>query len=218
MTRPITVLIAEDEVLLRGSLAAVIENEQDLKVVAQADTGQEAVELARLHSPDVVLMDIRMPGLNGLDATRAITAQPALARTRVLILTMFELDEYVQAALRAGAAGFLLKDSPPRQLIGAVRRVVDGERAFATSVLEKMTKAYLEKVPAAIDPDEARLTPREKQVLALVARGMSNTEIAGDLGISMGTLKTHIGNLLMKLRARDRSQLVIAAYRLGLAN
>lgn len=215
MSHPITVMIAEDQHLLRSSLSMIIDSMRGLSVVGQATTGQEAVSLARQLTPDVVLMDIRMPGLSGIEATRAIATNPLTSDTRILILTMFELDEYVDAALRAGADGFLLKDTEPDSLTEAIRRVHGGEKIFAPSVLGRLVQGYLDKPSARQTTLPKGLTAREGEVLVLIARGLSNGEIAEELVISMGTVKTHIGNLLAKLQARDRAQLVIAAYESG---
>ena len=214
----ITVLIAEDQGLLRKSLATIINSTKDLRVVGEAESGQQVVARARDLRPDIVLMDIRMPGLNGIEATAAITADPALADTRVLVLTMFELDEYIEAALRAGARGFLLKDAAPDVLLDCIRRVHRDERIYAPPVLEKMVNSFLDRTsPTCEIPDAVgNLTRREIEVLTLIARGRSNTEITKELFISMATVKTHIGNLLAKLHAPDRAQLVIAAYQNGL--
>ncbi len=213
----ISVLIAEDQRLLRESLTTIIESAPDLHVVGSAETGQDAVVGAREFQPDVILMDIRMPGLDGLEATATITASAALAHTKILVLTMFELDEYIEAALRAGAHGFLLKDSAPDTLVESIRRVHRGERIYAPAVLAKMETSFLGRTPQTSATDLAHLlTARETEILMLVARGLSNTEITAQLVISMATVKTHIGNLLAKLGARDRAQLVIAAYEHGL--
>ncbi|WP_053206756.1 response regulator [Jiangella muralis] len=214
---PVRVLIADDQPLLRHSLALLLDATPDLAVAGTAATGAEAAALAADLRPDVVLMDIRMPGGDGIEATRRITADPELAAVRVLVLSMFELDEYVYAALRAGASGFLLKDARPEQLLDAVRRTHAGESLFAPSILTRLVEHYLGR-PAA-GPAGARLdvlTERETEVLALVAAGLSNDEIAAALTISIKTVKTHIGHLLAKLAARDRAQLVIAAYENGL--
>ncbi|MEB4616196.1 response regulator transcription factor, partial [Leucobacter sp. M11] len=174
---------------------------------------------AKEHRPDVVLMDIRMPGGDGIHATQDITADPVLAGTRVLVLSMFEVDEYVYGALRAGASGFLLKDGDPAQLIDAVRRVQTGEALFALRILTRLIEHYVERtsrnaaaVGSAGSVGLEDLTPRETEVLTLVGRGLANDEIAGELSLSAHTVKTYIGNLLAKLHARDRAQLVIAAY------
>jgi len=207
----VRVLVADDQALLRHSLHLVIDAADDLSVVAQADTGEAAVALTRELRPDVVLMDIRMPDQDGIAATGQITADPVLAGTRVLVLTMFELDAYVHGALRAGASGFLLKDAEPAQLLDAIRRTHAGESLFSPAILTRLVAHYLDR-PAPHPRPPQTLTPREVQVLTLVGRGLSNDEIATALTISMGTVKTHVGSLLAKLHARDRAQLVIAAY------
>ena len=212
----IHVLIADDQPLLRHSLAILINSTPDLRVVGEAATGQDAVRLARELAPDVILMDIRMPGGDGIEATRSITTGPSLPNCRVLVLSMFELDEYVYGALRAGASGFLLKDAHPDQLIDAIRRTHDGESLFAPAILTRLVEHYLRR-PAVTPPRSLdRLTDRETDVLIVVARGLSNDEIAAALTISIKTVKTHIGSLLAKLHARDRAQLVITAYEAGL--
>lgn len=212
-----TVLIVDDQPLLRHSLAQIIDAEEDLTVVGQAGDGDDAIREARALTPDVILMDIRMPGTGGIAATRAITSDPGLASTRVLMLTMFDLDEYLTAALRAGARGFVLKDCRPEQLAAAIRRIRDGESFFAPPILVHLIDGYLAK-PIQAHPDTGVLTPRESEVLGLVAQGLTNTQIAQRLVISPKTVKTHIGHLLSKLDARDRAGLVIAAYQLGLAS
>lgn len=212
----IRVLIADDQPLLRHSLALILSGSEGLAVVGAAATGRDAVRLARELVPDVILMDIRMPGGDGIDATRTITADPALSGCRVLVLSMFELDEYVYGALRAGASGFLLKDAHPDQLQSAIRRTHAGESLFAPAILTRLVEHYIHRSHAVSSRGLARLTEREAEVLTLVARGLSNDEIAGALTIAVKTVKTHIGNLLAKLHARDRAQLVIAAYEHGL--
>lgn len=212
----IRVLIADDQPLLRHSLALILGRAPDLVVVGEAATGQDAVRIARELAPDVILMDIRMPGGDGIHATRAITGDPALAECRVLVLSIFELDEYVYGALRAGASGFLLKDAHPDQLGDAIRRTHVGESLFAPAILTRLVEHYLHRPGAARSRGLDRLTGRETEVLTLVARGLSNDEIATALTISIKTVKTHIGNLLAKLHARDRAQLVITAYEQGL--
>ena len=217
--RSIGVLLADDEPLMRQSLRMVIDSQPDLHVVGEAGNGAESVRAARSLRPDVILMDIRMPGSDGIHATQAIAADPALGGIRVLVLSMYELDEYVYGALRAGAGGFLLKDAHPATLLDAIRRVHTGESLFAPAILTKLVEHYVTaSVPAlhaATDPAFDRLTPREKQVLTLVARGLSNEELAAELHVSGNTVKTHISSLLAKLHARDRAQLVIAAYERG---
>ncbi|TFH74549.1 response regulator transcription factor [Cellulomonas sp. HD19AZ1] len=207
----VRVLVVDDQPLLRHSLRVLVDGASGTVVVGEAATGSEAVARAHALVPDVVLMDIRMPGGDGIEATRRITASPALAGTRVLVLSMFELDEYVYGALRAGASGFLLKDAHPEQLLDAVRRTHAGDALFAPAILARLVEHYVDR-PAA----RPALTPRETEVLAHVARGLSNDEVAAALVISVKTVKTHVGNLLAKLHARDRAQLVIAAYESGL--
>jgi DNA-binding NarL/FixJ family response regulator len=216
VTDPIRVLVVDDQPLIRHSLRLIIDAASDLTVVGEADTGEAAVARARQLRPDLVLMDIRMPGGDGIDATRRISTDPALAGTRILVLSMFELDEYVHGALRAGASGFLLKDAEPAQLVDAIRRTHAGESLFAPAILTRLVVHYLNRAPQRLVTPPAGLTAREIEVLTLVGRGLSNQEIAAELTISMGTVKTHIGNLLAKLHARDRAQLVIAAYESGL--
>lgn len=216
MTGTVRVLVADDQPLIRHSLRLVLDDTPDLRVVAEAGSGDEAVTLARATVPDVVLMDVRMPGGDGIAATRRIVAEPGLAATRVLVLSMFELDELVHGALRAGASGFLLKDAEPATLVDAVRRTHAGESLFAPSILTRIVGHYLDRPSSRPAAAPAALTPRETEVLTLVGQGLSNHEIAARLTISMGTVKTHVGNLLAKLGARDRAQLVIAAYEHGL--
>ncbi|MEU4644647.1 response regulator transcription factor [Micromonospora sp. NPDC023814] len=211
----IRVLIADDQPLLRHSLALLVGAAPDLAIAGEAATGSEAVSLARDLRPDVILMDIRMPGGDGIEATRTIAADATLSGCRVLVLSMFELDEYVYGALRAGASGFLLKDARPDQLLDAIRRTHAGESMFAPTILTRLIEHYVSR-PAASPRGLDILTKREAEVLTLVARGLSNDDIAATLTISIKTVKTHIGNLLAKLHARDRAQLVIAAYEHGL--
>ena len=213
--QPIRVLIADDQSLLRRSLAIIINEASDLTTVGEAATGNQAVDFARELVPDVILMDLRMPDGDGIEATRAITADPSLSTCRVLVLTMFELDEYVQNALRAGASGFLLKDTAPDQLLDAIRRTHSGESLFAPAILTRLIEHYVRRPPRQA-PRLGTLTERETEVLGLVGQGLSNDEIATNLTVSIKTVKTHIGSLLSKLAARDRAQLVIAAYESGL--
>ena len=212
----IHVIVADDQALVRAGLCGIVDTAPDLTVVGAASTGREAVELVRELKPDVVLMDIRMPDLDGLEATRLITASSSV---KVLILTTFDLDEYVYAALRGGASGFLLKDTPPPDLYAAIRIVAAGDALLDPGVTRRLIKEFAAR-PASPRPPESRalseITQREREVLLLVAEGLSNTEIADRLHIGTGTAKTHIAHLLTKLDARDRVQLVIIAYRTGL--
>ncbi|GID30828.1 response regulator [Paractinoplanes brasiliensis] len=214
---PVRVLLADDQPLLRHSLAMIIDKEPDLRVVGHAGNGAEAEQRARETRPDVILMDVRMPRVDGLEATRRICRDPALDLTRVLVLSMFELDEYVHEALRAGASGFLLKDAHPEELLDAVRRTHRGESLFAPSILTRLVDHFVSAAGITGDRPALRgLTVREVDVLTLVGGGLSNDEIAAALVISVKTVKTHLTHLLAKLRARDRAQLVIAAYDSGL--
>lgn len=217
---PVRVVLADDEPLLRRTLAMVIDAEPGLAVVGEAGDGADAIAVARATTPDVVVMDVRMPRLDGIEATRRICRLPELASTRVLVLSMFELDEHVFEALRAGASGFLLKDSRPDDLLSAIRRTHRGESLFAPSILARLVEHYVRVRPAAAAgasaPSLDRLTGREVEVLALVGRGLSNDELATSLSISVKTVKSHVSRLLAKLPARDRAQLVIAAYDGGL--
>lgn len=221
VTAPIGVLLVDDEPLLRQSLRIVIDSQPDLEVVGEACDGHDGVGLARALRPDIVLMDIRMPRRDGIHAAQTLVADPSLAKTRILILSMYELDEYVYGALRAGASGFLLKDAHPSALLDAIRRAHAGESLFAPAILAKLVNHYVSTSPPALHRDDGvafgRLTPRESEVLALVARDLSNDEISRALRVTGNTVKTHISNLLSKLCARDRAQLVIVAYENGLA-
>ena len=215
---PVRVLVADDQALLRAGLRGIVESAPDLTVVGEAATGREAVELTSALHPDVVLMDIRMPDLDGIEATRSITGS---SDVKVLILTTFDLDEYVYAALRNGASGFVLKDSPARNLLDAIRTVATGEALLAPAITKRLIGQLTTRPPAAPLPDAHTLrtaTDREREILLLIAQGLSNTEISEHLGIGPGTVKTHIRNLLHKLGARDRVHLVIIAYRTGLAD
>jgi DNA-binding NarL/FixJ family response regulator len=208
----VRVLIADDQPLLRASFRLLIDHTAGLSAIGEAGTGAEAVSVARQVQPDVVLMDVRMPQMDGIEATRMICGAPQTPHTRVLILTTFDLDEYVFAALRAGASGFLLKDVLPDDLVRAVRVVAAGEGLLAPTVTRRLISAFAgqpaPRPPARLDG----ITDREHEVLLRVARGLSNGEIAADLHLSEATVKTHVGRLLTKLRARDRVQLVITAY------
>lgn len=207
----IRVLVADDQALLRGSFRVLVDSEPDLMVVGEAGTGAEAVSIAMEERPDVVLMDVRMPEMDGIEATRRIGTA-----SRVLIVTMFDLDAYVYDALRAGASGFLLKDTPPADLLAAVRVVARGEALLAPTVTRRLIEEFA-RIP--VTPTIRGLdgvTEREREVLTLIARGLSNAEISTHLQLSSATVKTHISRLLAKLNARDRAQLVIAAYEGGL--
>jgi DNA-binding NarL/FixJ family response regulator len=213
----IRVAIADDQALVRGGFSVLLRSAEDIEVVGEAGDGQAAVELVSRERPDVVLMDIRMPQMDGVEATRRITTDVRLASTRVLMLTTFDLDEYVFDALRAGASGFLLKDTLPTDLLAAVRVVAGGEALLAPSVTRRLIKNFVERsaAPGRAPDGLDLLTPRETEVLTAVARGLSNTEIAGTLFMSHATAKTHVSRLLTKLRARDRAQLVMLAYEAG---
>jgi DNA-binding NarL/FixJ family response regulator len=217
----IRVLLADDQGLVRAGFRALLDAQPDIEVAGEAGDGAEALELVRRRRPDIVLMDVRMPRMDGLEATRRITSDPSLAGTRVIVLTTFELDEYVFGALRAGASGFLLKDIDPPDLLAAVRVVADGEALLAPRLTRRLIEAFVEQERAAlragVEGDElAELTPREREVLTLVGRGLSNTEIADALVLSPLTAKTHVARLFAKLDARDRAQLVVMAYENGL--
>ena len=216
----ISVLLADDQLLVRAGFRALLDAEPDIEVVGEAADGLEAVAKARETRPDVVLMDIRMPGVDGLEATRRIAADPALAGTRVVILTTFELDEYVFEALRTGASGFLVKDTEPVELIRGVRAVAAGDGLLSPGVTRRVIGEFAGggHGRAAASPPETldQLTDREREVLVLVAEGLSNDEIAGRLVISPATAKTHVSRTMIKLGARDRAQLVVYAYEAGL--
>ncbi|GIF01398.1 response regulator [Paractinoplanes rishiriensis] len=220
MTEPIRVLIADDQALVRGSFRVLVDTAPGLEAVGEAGTGVEAVELVAVSRPDVVLMDIRMPEMDGIEATRRICSAAAAgegAGPRVLVLTTFDLDEYVYAALRAGASGFLLKDAPPADLLAGIRVVAAGEGLLAPSVTRRLIAEFAQRTPAArpVARGVEGLTEREAEVLTLIAQGLSNPEIAEHLRLRPATVKSHIGHLLAKLGARDRAQLVIAAYESG---
>ncbi|HXM57969.1 MAG TPA: response regulator transcription factor [Candidatus Dormibacteraeota bacterium] len=214
----IRVLLADDQALVRAGFRVLIESAADIEVAGEAANGEESVALAGSARPDVVLMDIRMPVLDGIEATRRIAADPALASTRVLVLTTYEADEYVFEALRAGASGFVLKDIEPADLLQAIRVVAGGEALLSPSVTRRIIATFAGR------PSQRRvsarelqsLTEREREVLALVGRGRTNDEIAGELFVSPATVKTHVSRVMSKLYARDRAQLVVAAYESGL--
>jgi DNA-binding NarL/FixJ family response regulator len=216
----IRVLIVDDQPLLRAGFRMILESEPDLEVVGEAADGEEAVSSARRLRPDVVLMDIRMPRLDGVEATRRLAGPRADDPIKVLMLTTFDLDEYVVEAIRAGASGFLLKDVPPEDLIEAIRVIADGKALLAPSVTRRLLDRFAQRLPATgeqPEPEAVRsLTERESQILALVARGLSNAEIAENLVIGETTVKTHVSRLLMKLGLRDRVQAVVFAYEHGL--
>jgi DNA-binding NarL/FixJ family response regulator len=214
----ITVAVADDQALVRAGFRALLEAEPEMRVVGEAADGAAVLEVVRATHPDVVLMDIRMPGVDGLEATRRIAQDPDLAGTRVLVLTTFELDEYVFEALRVGASGFLVKDTEPADLVKAVRAVAAGDAQLSPSV----TRRLIEHVAVAAKPlpherpDIARLTEREREIVALVGEGLSNDEIARRLVVSPATAKTHVSRSMVKLGVRDRAQLVVLAYESGL--
>ena len=212
------VLVVDDQALLRTAFSSLIDAEDDLEVVGEAADGRQAVEIAARLRPDVVVMDVRMPVMDGIEATRQITAGQGAGVPRVLILTTFDLDEYVFEALRAGASGFALKSRPLEELLTAIRTVAAGEALLAPSVTRRLIAHFAHRAPAPprAAPSLAELTEREREVLALVARGLSNAELAGTLHVSLPTAKTHVSRILTKLGARDRTQLVILAYESGI--
>jgi DNA-binding NarL/FixJ family response regulator len=213
----IRVLIADDQAAVRGGFAALIDAQEDMQVVAEATNGRQAVDLARRLLPHVVLMDIRMPVLDGLDATRIICADAGLVRTRVLVLTTFDLDEYVYGALRGGASGFLLKETRPREPLHAIEVVAAGDALIAPKITRRLIAEFAARRDPAQPPAAlAELTDREREILRLVAEGLSNAEIAGRLVISPLTAKTHVSNILRKLDCRDRAGLVALAYESGI--
>jgi len=214
----IRVLVADDQALVRGSFRLLVDTAPDLQVVGEAATGAEAVEIATREKPDVLLMDIRMPGMDGIEATRQITGSEQTATARVLILTTFDLDDYVYAALRAGASGFLLKDTPPAGLLAAIRVIAAGDALLAPAVTRRLIAEFARRPEPGQQPAAtlAGVTDREREVLTLIAGGLSNAEIAQALHVTMATAKTHVGRLLAKLGARDRAQLVMVAYETGL--
>jgi DNA-binding NarL/FixJ family response regulator len=218
---PISVLLVDDQPLLRTGFRLILESEPEVSVVGEAADGRAAVAAAKRLLPDVVLMDIRMPGKDGIDATREILAWAADAgqQVRVLVLTTFDLDEYVVEALRAGASGFLLKDVPPDELVGAIRVVSEGAAIVAPTITRRLLDRFGDKLPSTRERPPTRLdvlTEREREVLRLLARGLSNAEIARRLVVSETTVKTHVGNVLTKLGLRDRVQAVVHAYETGI--
>ena len=216
----IRVVVADDQGLVRSGFTMLLAGEADIEVVGEAGNGAEAVALAASERPDVMLMDVRMPVMDGLEATRRITGDESLAGTRVVILTTFDLDEYVHEALRAGASGFLLKDTLPVDLLNAVRVVAAGDALISPKITRRLIEEFASRpAPGAVAETAAvldQLTDREREVLEVVARGQSNAEIAAALYVSHATVKTHVSRLLMKLGARDRAQLVMIAYESGL--
>ncbi|MFB7668716.1 response regulator [Kitasatospora sp. NPDC056138] len=215
----IRVLLVDDQPLLRTGFRMILEAESDLVVVGEAGDGQQALEQVRALQPDVVLMDIRMPRMDGVEATRRIAGPGRDGPVKVLVLTTFDLDEYVVEALRAGASGFLLKDVPAEELVQAIRVVADGAAMLAPSITRRLLDMYATKLPSGDEtPPQAltALTEREVEVLKLVARGLSNAEIAGELFVSETTVKTHVGHVLTKLQLRDRVQAAVYAYESGL--
>jgi DNA-binding NarL/FixJ family response regulator len=213
----IRVLVADDQALVRAGFAALLDAQDDVTVVGEAGDGEEAVELATRLVPDVVLMDIRMPVLDGLEATRRIVADPALSEVRVVVLTTFELDEYVFEAMRAGASGFLVKHTEPADLVRAVRVVATGDAMLSPGVTRRLIAEFAVRAKEPPGTDGLRLlTEREREVVALVGQGLSNDEIAGRLMMSPATARTHVSRAMTKLYARDRAQLVVLAYESGL--
>jgi DNA-binding NarL/FixJ family response regulator len=213
----VRVVVADDQALVRAGFVALLQAQQDIDVVGEAEDGEQAVRLAADLAPDVVLMDIRMPGTDGLEATRRIAADPRLRQVRVVVLTTFEIDEYVFEALRAGATGFLVKHTEPAELVRAVRVAAAGEALLSPGVTRRLVAEFAARARRA--PDSTRLadlTDREREVMALVAEGLTNDEIAGRLFLSPATARTHVSRILQKLGARDRSQLVVLAYESGL--
>ena len=214
----ITVLLADDQALVRGGLRLIVNTQDDMQVVGEASDGGEAIELARRLRPDIVLMDIRMPHLDGLEATRQLSSDQTLAATRLLILTTFDLDAYVYEALRAGASGFLLKDAPPEQLVDAIRVVARGDALLAPSITRRLIERFLRQPVLAAPGSKPldQLTAREREVLELIAHGLSNSEIAVRLYLTEATVKTHVAHIYRKLGLRDRAQAVVYAHEAGL--
>jgi len=214
----ITVVLADDQALVRAGFRVLLETEDGFDVLGEAGDGAKAVAMAREHRPDIVVMDIRMPGVDGLEATRQILADPALEGVKVLVLTTFDVDSYVYEALRAGASGFLLKDTEPVELLRALRVIASGEALLAPTVTRRLIAEFVERPEnRRIDSTAVReVTDREREVLALVAGGLSNDEIAAQLVISKATARTHVSRIMTKIGARDRAQLVVLAYESGL--
>ncbi|BDA63907.1 response regulator transcription factor [Actinomyces bowdenii] len=218
--RTVRVVLADDQSLMRMGFRMVLDAEEGIEVVGEASDGTTAIAQAKALRPDVILMDVRMPGMNGIEATQIIAQE--CPSTRILILTTFDLDEYAFSGLRAGASGFLLKDTRPTELAEAIRTVASGEAVVSPRVTQRMLEMFAADLPdtggtpSAEDPRLASLTPREREILMLMARGMSNAEIAAHLVVSATTVKTHVGNVLAKLDVRDRVQAVVVAYETGL--
>jgi DNA-binding NarL/FixJ family response regulator len=215
----IRILIADDQALVRAGFKMILDAEGDLDVVGEASDGSQAIAMAAELEPDVVLMDIRMPEVDGIEATRRVIAEAGERPVRVLMLTTFDLNEYVYEALRAGASGFLLKDVPPEQLVAGIRVVAEGEALLAPSITRRLIQEFATAAPAPSEPPPGldELTPREVEVFKLVSRGLSNAEIAAELVVSETTVKTHVARVLMKLGLRDRVQAVVLAYESGVA-
>jgi DNA-binding NarL/FixJ family response regulator len=209
----IRVVLADDQPMVRVGLRVLIESEDDLEVVGEAENGREALDVIRRTKPDVAMLDIRMPAPDGLEVLREVAADPGLSDTRVVMVTTFEMDEYVFEALRSGASGFLVKDA---ELLRAVRVVAAGDSLLSPSVTRRLIGAFAARAPSAPGPDLGELTAREREVMALVGRGLSNDEIAGRLYISPATARTHVSRVMLKLAARDRAQLVVLAHQAGL--
>jgi DNA-binding NarL/FixJ family response regulator len=216
----VRVLIVDDQALVRAGFRMILESEEEIEIVGEAGDGAEALEAARELAPDVILMDIRMPNLDGLEATRRLLEQQPTEGPRVLMLTTFDLDEYVYEALRAGASGFMLKDTPPEQLVDAIHVVARGDALLSPTITKRVIEEFIRRPPSTIAVERPKkldeLTARELEVLGFMARGLSNAEIAGDLFVSETTVKTHVARILMKLGLRDRVQAVVFAYETGL--
>lgn len=213
----IRVVLVDDQALLRAGFRALIDAEKDIDVVAEASNGREALEVVGLHKPDVVLMDIRMPGVDGLEATRQIAANPELADVHVIILTTFDLDEYVFEAIRIGASGFLVKDTEPAELLAGVRAVAAGDALLSPGVTRRLISEFADRSRGTARSDALEpLTDREREVVGLVGEGLNNAEIGARLFMSPATAKTHVSRAMIKLHARDRAQLVVIAYESGL--
>jgi DNA-binding NarL/FixJ family response regulator len=215
----IRVVIADDQALVRAGFSVLVNAASDMEVVAEASNGVEALAAGRHHHPDLMLMDVRMPTMDGIEATRQLLDDPATEAIRIIILTTFDLDEYVFAALKAGASGFLLKDTPPELLLAGIRTVAVGDALLAPSVTRRLIRDFVARPVDPLQASASRLDPltdREREILALVATGRANADIAAQLTISVATVKTHVSRLLAKLQVHDRAQLVVIAYETGL--